>query len=71
MEELPKGRKAVSTKWCFDWKTDKEGKISKFKARLVARGFSQVQGVDFKHSSSPCPSPASIKTILAWPTRKG
>ena len=42
-----------------------------FKARMVARGFSQIPGVDFHHSSSACPSAASIKTVLAVATEKG
>ena len=32
----------ISSKWCFNYKTDKEGKITKFKARLVARGFTDT-----------------------------
>ena len=38
VDRVPKGRKPVSSKWCFDYTTDKEEK-NKFKARLVARGF--------------------------------
>ena len=52
-------------------KTDKEGEITKFKARLVARGFTQIRDVDYCHSSSPCPSSASIKLVLAVANEKG
>ena len=48
VDRLPKGRKPVSFKWCFDYKTDKEGKITKFKARLVARGFTKIRDVDYR-----------------------
>ena len=65
VDRVPEGRKPVSSKWCFDYKTDKEGKITKCKARLVARGFTQIRDVDYTHSSSPCPSSASIKLVLA------
>ena len=34
VDRVPVDRKPVSSKWCFDYKTDKEGKIAKFKARL-------------------------------------
>ncbi|CAB1100018.1 unnamed protein product [Ectocarpus sp. CCAP 1310/34] len=67
----PEGRRPVSSKWCFSWKTDKEGKIDTLKARLVARGFSQVPNVDYFHSSSPCPSSAFIKLMLAVANLKG
>ena len=67
---LPKGRKAVSSKWVFAWKTNEKGLIVGFKARMVARGFSQIPGVDFHHSSSACPSGASIKTMMVVSTEK-
>ena len=70
VDRVPESRKPVSSKWCFDYKTDKEGKITKFNARLVARGFTQISDVDYTHSSSPCPSSASIKLILAVANEK-
>ena len=71
VDGAPEGRRPVSSKWCFSWKTNKEGKIEKFKARLDARGFSQIPNVDYFHSSSPCPSSASIKLMLAVANEKG
>ena len=71
VDRVPKGRKPVSSKWCFGYKTDHKGKITKFKARLVARGFTQIRDVDYTHSSSPCPSSASVKLILAVANEKG
>ena len=63
-DRVPEGRKPVSSR-CFDYKTDKEGKITKFKVRLVARGFTQIRDVDYTHSPSPCPCSSSIKLVLA------
>ena len=40
---VPDGVNIVSARWVFAWKVDKNGNIVKPKARLVARGFSQVQ----------------------------
>ena len=54
-DRVPERRKPVGSKWCLDYKTDKEEKITKFKARLVARGFTQIRNVDYTHSSSRCP----------------
>ena len=65
VDRITKGRKPVSSKWCFGDKTDKKGKIAELKARLVARGFTQIRDVDYTHSSSPCPSSASVKLTPA------
>ena len=70
VDRVPEGRKRVSSKWCFDYKIDKEGKMTKLKARLVARGFAQIRHVDYIHSSSPRPSSASIKLVLAVANEK-
>ncbi|CAB1100789.1 unnamed protein product [Ectocarpus sp. CCAP 1310/34] len=48
-----------------------ETALAKFKARLVARGLSQIPNVDYFHSSSPRPSSASIKLMLAEANEKG
>lgn len=45
---LPSYRKAISNKWIFKIKANADGTINKFKARLVARGFTQIQGVDYR-----------------------
>ena len=71
VDRVPEGRKPLSSKWCFTYKTDKEGKITNLKARLVARGFTQICDVDYTHSSSPGPSSASVKLILTVANEKG
>ena len=71
VDRVPKGRKPVTSKWCFGYKMDNKGKITKLKARLVARGFTQIRDVDYTHSSSPSLSPTSVKLILAVANEKG
>lgn len=44
---LPKGKKAISSKWIFTVKQNPEGKVEQYKARLVARGYSQIYGIDY------------------------
>ena len=43
---LPPGRKLVQCKWVFQTKYDSNGRTYKYNSRMVAKGFSQVQGVD-------------------------
>ena len=45
--ELSVGRKPIGSKWVFKKKTNAEGKVEKYKARLIAKGYSQVSGIDF------------------------
>ena len=42
VDRVPERCKPVDSKWCFDYKTEKKGNITKFKARLVGRGFTQT-----------------------------
>ena len=45
--DLPDDRWAIENKWIFKRKTDTDGSVIIYKARIVAKGFRQVQGVDY------------------------
>ena len=64
---LPAGRKAVGSKWVFKTKRNAEGRVIRYKARLVAQGFSQKPGVDYvpDELSAPVARMDSIRTTLA------
>ncbi|KAF1318429.1 Integrase catalytic core protein, partial [Globisporangium splendens] len=62
---LPRGRKAISSKWVFKVKETVEGLIERYKARLVAKGFLQKYGVDFEETFAPVAKFASIRIILS------
>lgn len=61
--ELPKGRKAVGCKWLYKVKTNQNGEIERFKARLVAQGFSQKFGVDYDEVFAPVVKQCTFRTI--------
>lgn len=63
--EVPEGRKTVSTKWVFAIKTDANNNIQKYKARLVARGFTQQRGLDFHRTFAPVMQPDLLRSLLA------
>jgi hypothetical protein len=46
----PKEKNAISTKWVFINKLDKDGQIIRNKARLVCKGYAQVEGIDFEET---------------------
>jgi Reverse transcriptase (RNA-dependent DNA polymerase) len=60
LTDLPKGRKTIGYRWVFDVKSD-----SCKKARFVAQGFSQVEGIDFNELFSPVVCFESVRLILA------
>jgi hypothetical protein len=65
VNELPPGKKAVGSKWVLVIKRDENGDISRFKARLVAQGFTQIPGQDFTHTFAPVARWDSIRFILS------
>jgi hypothetical protein len=53
LADLPHGHRTITIKWVFKLKRDEVGAIIKHKARLVARGFLQREGIDFDDAFAP------------------
>jgi hypothetical protein len=62
--ELSTGRNPIGNKWVFKKKLNAEGKVEKYKAWLVAKGYSQVEGIDFGENFSPVAKLTSIRFLL-------
>ena len=60
LTDLPKGHKTIGCRWVFNVKGD-----SRKRARLVAQGFSQVEGVDYNELFSPVVQFESVHLMLA------
>ena len=62
---LPPGKKAIGCKWVFTIKYTPTGLVDRYKARLVAQGYSQVPGDDFLETFSPTIRLESLRLLLA------
>lgn len=67
---LPKNTRIIDNKWVFRVKTDNVGNPVRYKARLVARGFAQEKGVDYKETFAPVVRYDSIRLLLALASEK-
>ena len=63
--ELPKGRSSVGSKWVFKKKVNEEGVVKRYKARIVAQGFSQKFGLDYDETFCPVVRFESVRTVIA------
>jgi hypothetical protein len=69
--DLPCGHRAITLKWVFKLKRDEVGAIIKHKARLVARGFLQREGIDFDDAFAPVARMESVRLLLALAAQEG
>ena len=63
--ELPPGRRVMGTKWVFKIKVDAMNIFERYKARIVAQGFSQIAGLDFNETWAPVVRIESVRVLLA------
>lgn len=64
LEQLPTGKKAIGCKWVYKRKTNENGETTRYKARLVAQGFTQKFGVDYDEVFAPVVKQTTIRTLL-------
>lgn len=62
--QQPPNVKVITSKWIFKKKFDKDGNLDRYKARVVARGFMQREGIDFQETYAPVAKLATIRFLL-------
>ncbi|BBG92903.1 transposable element gene [Prunus dulcis] len=61
----PTNTNVIGTKWIFKNKTDEQGNVVRNKARLVAQGYTQMEGIDFDETFAPVARLESVRLLLA------
>jgi len=62
----PRKHNIIGTKWIYRNKQDEHGQVVRNKARLVAQGYTQVEGIDFDETFAPVARLEAIRILLAY-----
>ncbi|GJR99580.1 putative ribonuclease H-like domain-containing protein [Tanacetum coccineum] len=68
--DLPNGKRAIGSKWVFRNKKDERGIMIRNKARLVAQGYTQEEGIDYDEVFAPVARIKAIRLFLAYASFK-
>jgi len=70
VDNVPSDRKVISCKWVFKRKVNPDNS-TRFKARLVIRGFEQIGGIDYQETFAPVARLTTLRMILGLTTLLG
>nr|GEX13121.1 uncharacterized mitochondrial protein AtMg00810-like [Tanacetum cinerariifolium] len=70
-QNLPKGKKAIGSKWVFGNKKDERGILIRNKVQLVAQGHTQEEGIDYEEVFAPVARIETIRLFLAYASFMG
>ncbi|KAL0403982.1 UNVERIFIED_CONTAM: hypothetical protein Sradi_2039000 [Sesamum radiatum] len=70
LTELPAGTKKIGVKWVYRTKYNEHGKIDKYKEHLVAKVYSEQQGIDYTKGFAPVARMDTVRIIIALAAQK-
>jgi len=69
--DLPEDKKAIGCKWVYKVKHNANGSVSRYKTKLVAKGYAQTYGIDYEETYSPVAKMTTVKAIIVMAAAKG
>ncbi|KAL0404373.1 UNVERIFIED_CONTAM: Retrovirus-related Pol polyprotein from transposon RE1 [Sesamum radiatum] len=63
---LHESKRAISLKWVYKVKLRSDGTVKQYKARLIAKGYNQIEGVDFCDSFSPVAKTVTVRIMFTF-----
>jgi uncharacterized membrane protein YbaN (DUF454 family) len=68
---LPKDKKAIGCKWMYKIKHNADGSVSRYKTRLVAKGYAKTYGIDYEETYSLVAKMTIVRAIIVMAAIKG
>ena len=65
MVDLPPSQSVVGCRWVYKIKTKVDGFVERYKARLIAKGFTQEYGIDYEKTFAPVARLTSVRCLIA------
>jgi hypothetical protein len=63
--DLPVGKSAIGCMWVYKIKTRSDGTVDRYKACLVAKGFTQEYAIDYEETFAPVARLSSVRTLIS------
>ena len=71
LTSLPDVKRHIHCKWVYKVKLNPDGSVERYKARLVEKGYTQREGLDFLETFSPVAKTVSARVLIALASTKG
>lgn len=68
--EVPKETKTIGCKWVYKTKLKADGTLDKYKAKLVAKSYNQVEGIDYNETFTPVSRMTTLRSLISLASTK-